>query len=99
MFKRISIYLTDPICPCEEQKLSWTVKQTEAGPSLSVWCNSCGTSVLVPNAEFKASFTFDRPYPGKPKPKVPVVTHVPGPGDVVDITEYLRKKREREPAS
>lgn len=97
MFKKISIQLSQPICFCLEQDLSWRVTDTQLGHGLEVACKSCGVSIVVPPAQFKASFALEVPYPGKPKPKIPVV--IPKPGDVVDMAEYIKRKREREPAS
>lgn len=100
MFKKIVIHLTEPICPCDEQRLVWTVKHTEDGSSLAVWCSECKTSMHVPNKEFKASFNLEKPYPGKPVPKsTPRPTPSRGLGDVIDMAEFIRRRREREPLS
>ena len=88
MFKGIVIRVTGPICHCEERNLAWTTMDSPTGPSMKFWCQECGVTVVIPNKEFKASFALDQPYPGK-KP----VSVVPQrKGDVVDFTEYLRRR-------
>lgn len=85
MFKRITIQMTEPICSCEEQKINWTPKlvqvvkggKTFNSYTLDLWCETCETRLSVSNEKFRASFEFDKPYPGKkvveekdkPKPK------------------------------
>lgn len=91
MFKKVVVQMTEPICHCEEQNIGWSVLQSQVGPSLVVWCNTCRVRVEIPNKEFKAMFHFEKPYPGKPKPAVEVIERKPG--DVIDFTEYLKKKR------
>lgn len=87
MFKRAVIHLTEPICHCEEQSLEWTVLQSPMGPSLKVWCTACEVALLIPNQEFKASFSLDEGYPGKKEQRVPQKK-----GDIIDFTEYLKRR-------
>ncbi len=91
MFKKMTLQLTEPICLCLEQSLQWTVQGSASGPCLCVWCDCCGTKVLVPNQEFRANFQFDQPYPGRhgSKPPPPPVEA----GDVHDFVEYLKRRR------
>ncbi len=91
MFKKMTLQLTEPICLCLEQSLQWTVQGTGAGPALCVWCDSCGTKMMVPNHEFRATFHLDNPYPGRygNKPQPPPVEA----GDVQDFVEYLKRRR------
>ena len=65
MFKRVTIHLTEPICPCTEQRLQWTVHLPPEGPALGIWCDTCGTKVWIPNGRFKAAFELDEPYPNQ----------------------------------
>ena len=60
MFKRISIELTEPICTCETNQLSWGIT---IGPGMYVECKECGTRVEVPNKKFMAAFDLDKKYP------------------------------------
>lgn len=99
MFKGITIRLTEPICLCLERKLSWNVVQKEKGPTLDIWCRECGVTVHIPNDQFKASWDLEQDYPGKPEPKKPVEVVTPKPGDVIDLGEHIRKRRENEPPS
>jgi hypothetical protein len=99
MFKKMAIHLTEPICLCLEKNLQWNVGTTADGPSLIIWCGECGVKMAVPTSEFKGAFVLDVPYPGKPKSKNKVEVVIPAPGDVIDITEFIRRKREQEPPS
>lgn len=84
MFKRIRIELTGPICNCPEQKLAWAVPHDHNGKSiLKVFCETCGTTLLIPNEKFVACFALDQAYPGNPQeqPKHDEPKPNPGQGD------------------
>lgn len=76
MFRRLTIELTEPICQCPVQNLTWQVfssRGSEQDTRLQVSCKTCGTALCVPNNHFKAAFQLDKPYPGLqevPKPKM-----------------------------
>lgn len=66
MFKNISINLTAPICQCELEKLSWQIFLDPEGKcGLMVQCQTCKSTLTVPNSQFRAFFVFDSKYPGK----------------------------------
>lgn len=71
MFKRISIELDGPICNCDEQQIAWCPVEVRdekgivTAHELHLTCKECKTKLIVPNGKFKASFSFDKPYPGK----------------------------------
>jgi hypothetical protein len=96
MFKKIVIHLTEPVCLCLEQNLTWTTVHTASGPSLAVWCNDCSTRLEVPNREFKALFYLDYEYPGKPLIKPPPKSE--GLADVINMQEYMRRKVDGPPS-
>jgi hypothetical protein len=96
MFKKIVIHLTEPVCLCFEQNLTWTTKETSLGPALTVWCKDCGTRLEVPNKQFKALFYLDVEYCGKPLVKPPPVSE--GLADVIDMQDYLRRKPDGPPS-
>lgn len=87
IFRRATIHLTEPICLCAEQNLAWTVAPTAAGPTLAIWCQTCGTKLQVPNKEFKAAFQLEKPYPGKPREEKKKG------GEVIDFAEYLKRRK------
>lgn len=62
MFIRINICLTEPICTCEENYLTWTVGSIPK-PYLEIRCDLCGTKIVVPHEKFFARFILDTPYP------------------------------------
>jgi hypothetical protein len=84
MFSGLQIHLTDPICKCDEQDISWSITwnlkegsdRYQAG--LRLTCQSCGISLNIPPDEFKASIHFAKPYPGKkvPAPSKDKVVHL-----------------------
>lgn len=92
MFRRVNIELTEPICLCLEQKLAWSIQETGKGPGLCIWCEGCEAKIEVPTKHFRASFSLDKPYPGKPNEK-----KLPPPkveaGDLVDFMAYLKRRR------
>ncbi len=63
MFKKIIIHLTEPICKCEEQNLSWSVPNS----NLEVKCKTCDITLTIPSKQFIAGFEFEKSYPGKQK--------------------------------
>lgn len=65
VFKGARFTFTQPICSCDEQKISWNVEKVGNGPGLVVWCTMCSTKLHVSNSEFKASIHFETAYPGK----------------------------------
>jgi hypothetical protein len=66
VFKQIDIQLTEPICSCDEQKLSWTIILLDDKRfGLIIMCNLCKTKLEVPHKKFLATFSLDKPYPGK----------------------------------
>lgn len=79
MFDRIVIHLTEPICSCEEQALSWSICQDRDRQScLRIACRTCKTILIASNRTFVASFALERNYPGTPAPKATVLTTLPG---------------------
>jgi len=71
MFKCLTIHLTEPICGCDEENLSWFICYTEQGHGLGLECKTCKTQLRVGHSHFVAGFAFDKKYPGRqaPKPK------------------------------
>lgn len=98
MFSKITIHLSEPPCLCLQQNLLWTVVQVEKGPSLHVWCKDCGVKLVIPNAEFKAVFELERPYPGKKSGSNKVEVVERKPGDVIDFESYLKRRRDDPPS-
>ncbi|KKT82447.1 MAG: hypothetical protein UW79_C0006G0025 [Candidatus Yanofskybacteria bacterium GW2011_GWA2_44_9] len=75
MFKHISINLTEPICGCVHQDLSWNVlKDKDGHVSLLVICEYCKIELRIPHAKLMAYFTLDKGYPQGIKPKQNPVT-------------------------
>lgn len=73
MFKSVSINLTGPICGCDVQKLGWYCFNDGPGHGLTIQCETCKTSLRVPQSGFIAHFKLDTSYPGKPKTKEQMV--------------------------
>lgn len=78
MFKRLVIEMSDPICNCDEQNLSWIPSSDSKGANLIIKCKSCSTQLIVSHEKYVAGWSFERPYPGKkkeekPKPKLDVL--------------------------
>ncbi len=65
MYLTTTIKFSEPICKCDEQKISWSVPTIEGKLALKVKCSTCGVEVLIPNSSFKASLDFAIKYPGK----------------------------------
>jgi hypothetical protein len=99
MFKKGVFIFTDPICFCLEQKVGWNVKPGPNGaPHLQVTCQDCGVRVEIPSNQFLASVQFERPYPGKPKKKPAIEVQTPRAGDVIDLSEYLKRRKDGLPS-
>ncbi len=60
MFKKIQIELTDPICDCDTQNLSWGIT---AGPGIFIKCKECETQINVSAKKFVACYKLDKKYP------------------------------------
>ena len=70
MFKHLTIHLSEPICSCAEQTVSWNLVQVEDNQlTLQLWCQTCRTTLTVSPTEIRSYIAFDQPYPGKPKKK------------------------------
>ena len=75
MFESMNIYLTGPICGCNEQNLSWcpySYTEQDTGQTvygLSLHCNTCNTVLRVGNKDFTARIILNTPYPGGGKEK------------------------------
>jgi hypothetical protein len=76
----------------------WDVKTIQEGPALLVTCSECGVGVRVPPPQFLASIVFESPYPGKAKKKPAIEVHTPMAGDVIDLSEYLRRRKDGLPS-
>lgn len=98
MFKKANFVFTDPICLCLEQKTAWSITQGQEGPVLSIFCKECAVRVVIPTKQFLASVVFETPYPGVPKKKPVIEVQVPKAGDVIDLTEVLRRRKEGLPS-
>lgn len=84
MFICMDIHMTEPICDCLEQNLSWNVnsKDEKGRSTLTIVCETCGTELRIPYEKFRAAFKLKTAYPGKPKtdPK-----NQPSAGEVVEL--------------
>lgn len=98
MFKKAVFHFKDPICLCLEQDLLWNVVQVQEGPQLAVTCNGCGVRVQIPPRQFLGAVVFENPYPGKPKKKPTIEVHTPRAGDVIDLSEYLKRRKDGLPS-
>lgn len=62
VFEQVIIKLSDPICGCEAEDLTWNVVQAKEGPTLVIECATCKTVLTVPKQKFVAGFAFRRGY-------------------------------------
>lgn len=72
MFKLIKIKLSEPICNCKKQNLSWFIENIKGKittQELKIVCKDCGTMLKVPHEKFVAKFSFDKSYPEGVKTK------------------------------
>jgi len=61
-FKKATFHLTEPICHCRAQNLTWYIFIVDGRPWLVIHCRTCFTEFTVPPENFIAEFTFSRPY-------------------------------------
>tara|TARA_B100000315_G_C14034749_1_gene344800 strand:+ start:223 stop:507 length:285 start_codon:yes stop_codon:yes gene_type:complete len=72
MFKGIVIELTEPICNCETENLSWGFEyEGDDATDLYVLCESCGSKLIILYENLVASITLDTSYPKKQKKSEP----------------------------
>lgn len=68
MFKFIEICMTEPICSCEYENLSWDLDidyEEIEFTGVIIRCETCGEEFYVYREDFGAYFTFDGGgYPG-----------------------------------
>ena len=69
MFKKAIFHFSEPICNCEQSDLDWTVDYISNKISLCAVCQTCKSTVIVPQEKFLACFLFDKPYPKGQKSK------------------------------
>lgn len=63
-FKHVEICLTEPICTCDKQNLSWNIYfDGNERASIHIFCKKCRSKLIVPHDKFVASFKLDKPYP------------------------------------
>ena len=64
IFKRITIDLSGPICPCQKYNLTWNlVANSEGKIQLHVACDTCGIALIIPEDKFDVGFRMEQPYP------------------------------------
>lgn len=63
-----------------------------------MWCSDCETKLIVGGKEFKASFILEKPYPGLPKKETGVIVVERKPGDVIDLSEYMKNRKQGPPS-
>jgi len=79
VYVKTEITFSEPICGCQRQNIRWGIFIEDLEPGLRVYCVDCQTEIKIPHGQFRASVTFEKPYPGSSavKPPAKVLSIVP----------------------
>lgn len=67
MFKSITFNLSEPLCTCDEQNLTWCFDFNINTQPLVLSCKTCDAKLYLPYKILRAGFKFEKPYPGVEK--------------------------------
>lgn len=66
-FKGIIFHFRGPICSCEKEDIMWNL---DSDGDLTLTCDTCRVSVMIPDAQVSVEYQFEIPYPAdRPGPE------------------------------